>query len=96
MKTFAQKAIAHREPVKVSKLISIQRGTFYDVSGSLRRAARAVDAGSWGSVTDALLILRYIENSRLYVKGFHYGTGSVEIAQSMCQRVLVRMMNYDN
>jgi len=93
---FAEKALTMNRPPQRQKTISIVRGSFYDVAGRVQRMGRSIEAGEYGDVTDAVVVLRFHDEGRLNVKGFHYGASSCEVAQSMMHRVLTRMMNYDN
>lgn len=93
---FTIKALAMKhKPMVREKVCTIQRGNYYDIPGRMKRMARSIEAGEYGNVTDALLILRYQDEGRLNVKGFHYGTSNVEVAQSMCSRVFTRLMAHD-
>jgi hypothetical protein len=96
MPNFTIKALARKRPIEKPKLFSIQHGSYYDIPGRLHRMARSIDSGEYGNVTDALVILRYQDENRLSVKGFHYGTSNVEVAQSMASRVFTRLMDHDN
>lgn len=98
MSNFTSKALAMRKPPTLprNRLVSIQRGTYYDIPGKMQRMGRSISTGEFGDVTDALVIIRYIDEGRLNVKGFHYGTSSVEVAQSMCSRIFTRLMAHDS
>jgi hypothetical protein len=96
MKTFTSKALAMKsKPTARQKVQSIQQGSYYDIPGRIKRMGRSIESGEYGDVTDALVILRYHDEGRLNVKGFHYGTSNVEVAQSMCSRIFTRLMAHD-
>jgi hypothetical protein len=95
MKSFRNAALARSKPVEKSKLYSITQGTVYDVAHQLKSISRDITHGDFGKVSDAVLILRYHEKGRLCVQGYHYGPSSIEIVQSMCNRIAIRLTKYD-
>lgn len=65
---------------KTGKLRAIDRGTIYDVEGSLRKRIRGLRDGEDGDVTDAVLLLRNRDGK---VTSFHFGPGGRERAHFM-------------
>ena len=95
MKTFRDAALARTKPPVKPKLYSITSGTVYDIPGRLKRMARSIEAGDYGTVSDVVLILRYQDRGRLNNEGFHFGPGSMDVVQAMCSRTATRLTRYD-
>jgi hypothetical protein len=95
MSDFAKKALKQSRPIKKPKLFAITQGTLYDVPMRLKKLSRDIEHGTYGRVTDSVVILRFIENGRLGVQGYHFGPSSIEIVQGMAQRIATRLMKYD-
>ena len=69
-------------------LRAIDQGTRYDITGLLRRQARAIERGEHGHITDAVLITRDTDGR---VRSFHFGTNSAERSHWMAATVANRM-----
>lgn len=72
--------------VKKSGIRAIDRGTSYDVSGRVRRLMRSVEAGNFGRVTDAVVILRGIKDGKVNAQPFFYGVSETEVLHFMASR----------
>lgn len=81
------------EPKKHSSLRAINQGTRYDLTGQLRRLARAIERGEEGEVRN-ILIAFTSENGgdkSASVKAFHYGTGTIGDAHWIASTVKNRL-----
>lgn len=69
-------------PPKKAKLRAIDRGTRYDVTGSLKRIARQIERGEHGDVRDVVVIYRsMLGHGAQRVNTYHFGTG--DFAQAL-------------
>lgn len=80
--------IAGEKNVRKSRLRAIDQGTIYDVTGNMRRLARAIDRGDEGEITDAVVITRRSNGS---IGSYHYGPGPRERSHHMVSTVKKRL-----
>lgn len=80
-----------KKMLRTSRLRPIDRGTYYDVTGEMRKLLREIEHGEWGHVTDVSMVMRYIKDDSVRIASRHSGTGTIEIYSYMLHRVLQRL-----
>jgi hypothetical protein len=70
-----------------SKLRPIDRGTYYDVPGKLRRLVHEIESGRHGEVTDVVAALRSIKNNKAGIQTIFLGSSQPEVLHYMASRL---------
>jgi hypothetical protein len=77
---------------KKSNIRAIDQGTPYDVTGRMRRLVRDVEAGHYGEVTDAIVILRGKNGKSVNIQPFFYGKSETEVLYFMASRAQLKCL----
>lgn len=75
-----------------AKLRPINKGNAYDISGRLRRLIRQIESGKHGEVTDVVLALRSIKESKSQVITAYYGFSQPEVLHYMASKLEKEVM----
>jgi hypothetical protein len=71
---------------------AIDQGTSYDVTGKIRQKVREIEHGTWGRVTDAILLIRYIDPELgVCSHGFNIGPGTIDTLYYLTSRHLNKL-----
>ena len=74
--------------LRASKLRPIDRGTFYDITGRLRKLTRQIEGGELGKVTDVFVVTHYVKDGEFRINTRCFGTGGSERYSYMLRHAL--------